>query len=210
VASAAHPNLIVPVVADVSRPEDRQYLLDQIGDRRIESLVHLAGYMPIHRIEETQVAEWERLFATHVHGRLYLTLGMLDQLGARSRVIFVGSRSATTVRKGATAYCTSYAASMMLAACLRDELQSHRIAVVNAIPGGVDTALTRHSIAADESVFPDQQVYQADLEAGRLLSPEAVAPFFRWLAITADWDWLAAQTTIAITDAEHRRHWQAD
>lgn len=200
---------IVPVVADVAEPEGRQRVADVVADTAVAGLLHIAGFMPLQRLEEMPHDVWEKLFATHVHARLYLTRDLLPNLAAGARVLLIGSRSATTVRKGAAGYCSSYAASMMLGECLRVELSPREIAVVNVIPGGVDTPLLRHSIAADPSVFPDQKCYEADLHEGRLLDPAVVGQFFRWLATQAEHEWLMQQSVVSVFDQPLQTRWWA-
>ena len=134
-------------------------------------------------------------------------MGLLRNLSPNGRVVFVASRSAARARKGAAAYCTSYAASAMLASCLKQELLEQDIDVVNALPGAVPTALLLAAMESDPDVFPDGKEYRRLGETGQWVRPEAVGKFFRWLAIGADADWLREQSTIEISDAEHHAHW---
>lgn len=201
------PGVVEPVRADVCDAGGRGNVIEAVGARRVRCLIHLAGDLPVRRVVDTSAATWERAFALHVHARLHLTLGLLRNLSPNGRVLFVASRSGEKARKGAAAYCSSYAASAMLASCLKLELSEQGIEVVNALPGAVPTALLLAAMESDPDVFPDGNEYRRLGETGQWVRPEVVGKFFRWLAIAAEPDFIHEQTTVDISDAAHHEHW---
>lgn len=201
------PGKVVPIIADVSNASGRNKVIEAAAARPVRCLVHLAGEMPITRLIEMDSECWERVFATHVHARLYLSIGLLQNLSPGGRIIFVGSMSASKARKGAAVYCTSYAASMMLAACLKLELSEHDVDVVNAVPGAVSTPLLESAINSDVGVFPDSALFRQLRESGNWTRLNAVAKFFKWLAVYAEREFLMQNDTVDIANDEHHEQW---
>ena len=93
---------------------------------------------------------------------------LLPRLEKGSRVLFVGSNSATRPRLGSAAYCVSQAASYMLQECLKRELEKEGIGVSLAIPSPVNTPMVANQMAADPELFPDGMEYRRLREQGRL------------------------------------------
>lgn len=193
--------------ADITTRADRDHIIAAVGAAPMRAVIHLAGSMPTARLRNMPPADWERLFALHVHARLYLTLALLDTLTPNGRVIFVGSRSAKRARQGAAAYCASYAASMMLASCLKQECAEHHVHVINALPGVVHTDLLDGAINSSAAVFPDGPAFDAMRAAGECVHVEAVGRFFAWLTLDAPNEILDAADTLDIADRTHHAAW---
>jgi len=198
------------VSADIGRETGRAKVLGRLGEgSRVKYLVHAAGVCPIERVTDITPESWHNVMATNVDGRLFLTLHLLPWLQQGSRVLFVGSNSATKSRKGSTAYCVSKAASFMLHECLKLELSKDGVYVTSAIPGPVNTPMVADQMRADAEIYPDGVDYRRLREDGRLISPAAVAKFYRWLLTeVADEEYSGKQWNIQNTS--HHRHWLAE
>lgn len=195
------------VDADIGRESGRGKVLGAVGENaRVRYLVHSAGVCPIERATDIMPDSWRSVMASNLDGRLFLTLRLLPRMERGSRVLFVGSNSATKPRKGSTAYCVSMAASFMLHECLKIELSSNGVFVTSAIPSPVNTPMVARQMNADEEIHPDSQDYRRLREDGRLISPAAVARFYRWLLteVTAE-EYSGRQWNIQ--DRTHHRYW---
>lgn len=96
------------VSADIGHENGRAKIIGTIGEKsRVKYLVHSAGICPIESVTDITPDSWHNVMATNVDGRLFMTLRLLPWLQRDSRVLFVGSNSATKPRKGSTAYCVS-------------------------------------------------------------------------------------------------------
>ncbi len=202
------PGCVLTIAADVGNATQCSRILDEFGEpgSRVKYLIHTAGACRIEPVADITLESWRRIMATNVDGRLFLTLQLLPWLKAGSRVLFVGSNSATTPRKGSTAYCVSKAASYMLQECLKLELSKEGVLVTSAVPSPVDTPLLLNQICADPNVFPDAVEYRRLQEEGKLISPLVVARFYRWLLTRApEKDYAACQWNIQ--NQAHHRFW---
>jgi len=201
------PGRVEAVAADVGEESGCAKILSGVGkDSRIKYLVHAAGVCFIEPTVDITRESWRRTMATNVEGRLFLTLHLLPRMKEGSRVLFVGSNSATTPRQGSAAYCVSKAASYMLQECLKFELIKKGILVSSAIPSPVCTPLLIDQMAADADIFPDGVEYCRLRAEGKLISPATVARFYRWLLseVSAE-DYRARQWNIQ--DEFHHRFW---
>ena len=173
---------IEPVAADVSTASGRSRICSALRPPdRVRFLVHAAGIHAVEPLASITAESWRRVLDTNVDARLFLTLDLLPWLRSESRVLFVGSNSATRPRQSATAYCVSQAASRMLQQCLMVELGPRGIAVGSALPSPVDTPMIAAQIAADPALYPDAEEYRRLRDAGKLIDPRVVATFYRWL-----------------------------
>ncbi len=198
-----------PVAADVSKATGRSRLCSALNPAdRVRFLVHAAGIHAVEPLGSMTSATWRRVLDTNVDARLFLTLDLLPRLRSGSRVLFVGSNSATRPRKSATAYCVSQAASYMLQQCLSIELAPRGIAVGSAVPSPVDTPMIAAQIAADPAVYPDATDYRRLRDTGQLIAPQTVATFYRWL-LTQTSDEAFSAGPWNIRDESHHEHWLA-
>ena len=198
---------MITVSADVASEKGRSAILDQLaGASRVKYLVHAAGILPIERLTEITADSWRRVMATNVEARLLLTQALIPRLRDGGRVLFIGSMSATKPRKGSAAYCTAMAASFMLHQCLKLELAPYGIRVTSAVPGPVNTIMIQNGLAANADVFPDSTEYAALREQGKLIEPNRVGQFYRWLLTrTDDETYSAGQWDIR--DDSHHKSW---
>lgn len=205
------PGRVRVVSADIGVPSEYAKILSEVEgpQSRVRYVIHAAGVSFIERLAHISPESWHRVMATNLDGRLFLTLHLLPRLTAGSRILFVGSNSATRPRKSSTSYCVSKAASYMLQECLKLELSDSGILVTSAIPSPVHTPLLEDQMSADPEVFPDSLEYLQLLKEGKLISPATVARFYRWLlAEVPDREYVARQWNIQ--DASHHRFWLGD
>jgi len=199
--------MIEPVAADVSTASGRSRICRALRSATsVRFLIHAAGIHAIEPFTGITPDTWRRVLNTNVDARLFLTLDLLPWLQPGSRVLFVGSNSATRARQSATAYCVSQAASHMLQQCLKIELAPRGIAVGWAVPSPVDTAMIAAQIAADPGLYPDAEDYRRLRDAGQLIAPATVARFYRWL-LTHTSDIAFSSDPWNVRDESHHEHW---
>ena len=199
---ASAPNLITPISVDISDLDERADLIRRGQKLDASYLVHAAGIFPIEALPSITLDSWRSVFAINLEARLFLSQALTPTLGREGRILFIGSMSATTPRKGALAYCASKAASYMLQECLKQEFGETGPAVGISIPGPVKTDMVTRGINADNDVFPDG----ADYDAAPLIDPQIVGRYLTWLMcetgrheyIDGQWD---------IRDTSHHAKW---
>lgn len=174
------------VVADIATPEGRARVCEAVPDH-LAGLVHGAGWMPVARASDLTDDTWESVLATNVGARASLTRALLPRLGPAARILFIGSFSADTPRAGASAYCTTMAASQMLMRCLRLELAPD-VGVAQLIPGAVRTALVMGAVTADPEQFPDAAWFAEQASSGAMAEPEEVGEFAAQLLLEMSFD----------------------
>lgn len=197
---------IVPVVADVTTDEGLDAIVAAVGEGQVRYLVHGAGIYPIDSVHTLDAETWRRVMATNVDARLFLTQRLAGRFMRGARVLFIGSMSASKGRKGGMAYCTSKAASFMLQQCLRLEFAEQGVLFANTYPWLVDTALMHGAIDADRRVLPDGAEYAGYAAQGKLVTPQTVARFYRWLLTGTD-DRAFNKEDWKIVDTAHHAQW---
>lgn len=201
-ASLAQKGLVECSPLDIGQPSQREQLSKIVNGRSLAGLVHCAGIFPIHSLADTTLENWQQAFAVNVEARLFLSQAFAQNLGSDGRVLFIGSMSATTPRKGTSSYCASKAASFMLQECLKKEFEDTGPAVSSAIPGPVKSHILDIGMAADPSVFPDGLDYKNSPQ----IDPERVGRFLAWLLLdTSRADYSAAQWDIR--NQAHHSNW---
>lgn len=205
--AAQAPGEVLTMGVDVAMETGRAAILAWLGANvRVRYLVHGAGILPIERLSEITLESWRAVMTTNVEARLFLTRALVPHLRGGGRVLFIGSMSATRARKGSMAYCAALAASFMLQQCLQLELAEDEIRVTSAVPGPVKTVMIENSLAADPNVFPDSAEYVALRDQGKLIEPQRVGEFYRWLLTRVDDDAYSAGQW-DIRDESHHRVW---
>ncbi|WP_420548300.1 SDR family oxidoreductase [Curvivirga sp.] len=181
-AKLGHSKKITPFSCDIATIAGREKLIHHLADQSLSGLVHCAGTFPIQSLDDISLDSWRETFATNLEARLFLSRDLKSNLGKDGRILFIGSMSATTARKGAMAYCASKAASFMLQECLKKEFNNQDPAVGIAIPGPVKTPILDQGMEADLSIFPDGAGYANSPQ----IDPERLGRFLSWLLIETD------------------------
>lgn len=152
----------------------------------IDILVSSAGIATAATVEETSLAEWNRLQAILSTGYFLAAREAFKIFRAQGRggsVIFVGSKNALTAGRNCSAYSAAKAAELHLARCLAEEggEAGIRVNVVNP-----DAVIAKSSIwnsewraarARDHGIRPEEleEFYRRRTTLKRNISPEDVA-----------------------------------
>lgn len=130
---------------DVSVASDISDLQEQIGQREISILVNNAGMLQSDTVDSIDFDAMVRQFEVNSLGPLRVTLALLGNLPANSRVAIVSSRVGSIADNSSGrnyGYRTSKAAVNMIGANLHHDLAERQIAVALLHPGLVATDMT--------------------------------------------------------------------
>ena len=109
---------------------------------RLDVLVNNAGTAIPKKVEETTLAEFDRLFAINVRGVFVATQAALKYMKNGGRIIMIGSCVGERVMiPGMAPYSATKGAVKMFAQGLARELGARGITVNNVQPGPIDTDL---------------------------------------------------------------------
>src|SRR3989442_1234568 len=179
------------VAADLSAPDGAHKLAQQVravvGDR-LDILVANAGISKAATIEETTVADFDKLFAVNVRAPFFLVQQLLPILGSASSVILLSSLAAHAAVGTLAAYAATKGATDTLVKHLAAALGPRGIRVNAVAPGIVDTDMS-HFAKTDAG-----QKYALSMQAiQRLARPEDIAPVVAFLA-SDDARWITGDT----------------
>uniref|UniRef100_A0A831X0X2 Glucose 1-dehydrogenase n=1 Tax=Thermorudis peleae TaxID=1382356 RepID=A0A831X0X2_9BACT len=180
------PERILPHGVDVRDEASVRALMAATLDRfgRIDILVNNAGIGTTKDVVETDLEEWENVFAVNVRGVfLCCKYALPSMLERRSGVIVnIGSVAGLIGIPKRAAYCASKGAVVTLTKQIAIAYVRHGIRCNCICPGTVDTPWVERLVAQT----PDPEAARRALEArqpmGRLVRPEEVAAAALYLA----------------------------
>jgi 3-oxoacyl-[acyl-carrier protein] reductase len=133
---------------------------------RLDVLVNNAGTVIPVPVEETTLADFDRVFAVNVRGVFIATQAALKHLQAGGRIIMIGSCVGERVfMPGMASYASTKGAVKMFTQGLARELGARGITVNNVQPGPIDTDLNPASgewAAGQKAVVPLDRYGHAD------------------------------------------------
>lgn len=162
---------------DVSSPEQTRAVAAAAAETfgRIDGMLHFAGVIDTHSIEDTTVAHWNRVINVNLLGTFLMVqaVSAVMKRQRRGRIVLTASDSA---RKGASISGPAYAASKGgVIALTRDfamKLGSFGISVNAICPGIVLTPMVTNDVQLPQAVI-DEVVGRTPL--GRLGQPDDMA-----------------------------------
>jgi len=137
----------------------------------LDILVCSAGIAVSAPVTETELADWERIYAVLVRGYFLPAreaVRVLVRQGRGGSIVFVGSKNALVAGANASAYSSAKAASLHLARCLAEEGGRHGIRVNTVNP---DAVIEGSSIWSSE--------WKADRASTYGISEEELPAFYR-------------------------------
>lgn len=144
-----------------------QATLEQYG--KINVLINNAGIMPLSRLDQLLVDEWERTVDINIKGVLYGIAAVLPhmQKAQSGHIVNLSSVAGHRVFPAGAVYCGTKYAVRAISEGLRQEVGEHiRCTIIS--PGAVATELT-NSISDPEASQNIGQIYKVAIQ------PEAVA-----------------------------------
>jgi len=184
----------MPVVADISRPDQMEHAVGRVVGRwgRLDVVFANAGVNGVWApIEELAPEEWRRTLDINLTGTFLTVKYAVPHLKRRGGSVIITSsvnETRTFSNTGATAYSCSKAAQVAFAKMVALELAPHRVRVNVICPGAIATNIDQNTERRDlEEVqvpveFPEGKV---PLTAGRPGAAEQVARLVLFLASDA-------------------------
>ncbi len=145
-ARAAPGQKVLGEVADVSRPEDVERLvqLALTGLDEVTTLVSNAGvYGPKGRVDQTDWTEWTRAIEVNLLGSVLPARALTAHFAERGygKIVQLSGGGATGPLPGLSAYAASKAGVVRFAETLAEELRGHRVDVNAIAPGALNTRM---------------------------------------------------------------------
>jgi NAD(P)-dependent dehydrogenase (short-subunit alcohol dehydrogenase family) len=157
----------VSICADVTVESDVDRIVATVRQEfdGLDVLVNAAGHIANGTIENTQIAEWDRMMNVNLRAVFVLMQAALPLLEQRSgNVVNVSSVTGARAFPGVLAYCVSKAGVDQLTHCAALELAPKGIRVNAVNPGVVVTEIHKRG-------GMDEDNYQSFLERSKLTHP---------------------------------------
>jgi NAD(P)-dependent dehydrogenase (short-subunit alcohol dehydrogenase family) len=138
----------------------------------IDVLVNVAGGFHWERLEDGEVATWDRLYAMNLRTAVVCCKAALPALLARGgSIVNVGAGAAARAAAGMGPYAASKAGVQRLTESLAEEVKDRGVRVNAVLPGVIDT--------------PRNRTDMPDADFARWMRPEAIAEVIAFLASDA-------------------------
>ena len=145
----------IPVVADVSQPDQMQQAVQQLVDKwdRIDFVFANAGINGVWApLEELEPDEWDKTLSINLKGTFLTVKYAVPYLKKRGgSVIVTSSVNGTRMfsNTGATAYSSSKAAQVAFTKMVALELAKHKVRVNVICPGAIETNIEESTEVRD-------------------------------------------------------------
>lgn len=185
---------VLPLVADISIPEEMQRAIDQLVERwgRLDIVFANAGINGVWApIEELEPEEWEKTLRINLNGTFFTVKYAVPYLKEQGgSVIITSSVNGTRIfsNAGAAAYSSSKAGQVAFAKMAALELAKHHIRVNVICPGWISTKIEENTQKRDVEEAREPVEYPAGtvpLTDGQPGSPQEVANLVAFLASDA-------------------------
>ena len=131
----------------------------------VDAVVFNAGLAAAHAVEQTTLAEWDRIYAVLVRGYFLVArqaMRIMKQQALGGSLLFIASKHALAAESDTSAFSAAMAAELQLARCLAEEGGTDGIRVNTICPDAVIpdsqlwTTAFRESRARDHGIAPDE------------------------------------------------------
>ena len=150
--SAADLENVLPVVCDVSQPDQVSAMADEVRSTlgQVDALVNNAGVADFGPIRETAFETWKAVMETNLDGVFLCSQALLnDLIETRGAIVNIGSISGLRGSTLRIAYGTSKAAVAHMTRQQAAELGEFGVRVNCVAPGPVDTAMAKKVHSAE-------------------------------------------------------------
>lgn len=167
------------LACDVTSAADVAALSEAVGGELGLLVNNAGGALGQEPLAETDLDQWQTMYASNVLGAARVTQALLPALiAAEGQVVFITSTAALTAYEGGAGYCGVKAAERSMVQTLRLEIVAEPVRVVEIAPGMVKTeefSLTRFAGDSERA----EAVYAGVAEP---LVAEDIAECVRWVS----------------------------
>jgi len=184
----------VPIIADVSQVGDVARSIETVlhAAGRIDVLVNNAGINMAKRIDELEIADWDRVFDTNLKSvYLFCKLVWPTFVSQRSgNIINIASIMGKGGGISSPAYCSTKSGMLMFSRCLAKDGAAHGIRVNCVCPGYIDTPIMDRVFKGAKDPKRARLELESRMPLGRLGKPADVAAGILFLA-SAEADYIS-------------------
>ncbi|XP_043241562.1 3-oxoacyl-[acyl-carrier-protein] reductase FabG-like [Amphibalanus amphitrite] len=173
------------IEAELAREADTAQLVERaVGHHgRLDVLVNCAGILETGSVENTSLAQYDRVMGVNVRAVYQLsTLAAPHLIASRGNIVNVSSVNGLRSFPGLLAYNTSKAALDQLTRCLALELAPHQVRVNSVNPGVIITELQKRGGLDDKAYAAFLERSKETHALGRPGQAEEVAAAIAFLA----------------------------
>jgi len=174
------------ILTDISKEDDVRTLVNRTVDHygRLDILVNNAGIYMQGDVEDTPLADWERILATNLTGSFlctrYAVPAMVQSGGGV--IINISSEAGLVGIKGQVAYNVSKAGQIALTRSCAVDLAEKGIRVNCVCPGTTDTPLVQAALSRAADPVTLRRRLEAIRPLNRLGTPDEIASAILYLA----------------------------
>lgn len=179
--------------ANVSNEEDSKRLIQEIKKSfgKIDILVNNAGVHEQSPIQETNIAQFDKLFGVNVKGVIATTIAALENFADGGRIINISSGAARVTMAGASLYSATKSALDTLTRVWAQDLGARKITVNGVAPGTTATDMLEQGLSEEMKNYCISKT-----ALGRLGEPKDIADVVAFLA-SDDSRWVTGHTIAA-------------
>lgn len=182
-------NDVTVIAADVSKAEDVEKLVTQVGEGfgRIDILLNNAGGPPFEKFEHFDDEQWQKAFELNLlsFARLSrLVLPYMKKTGS-GRIINIISGSVKAVLANSVLSTSMRMGVVGMAKLMADEFGPYNITVNNVAPGMILTDRIKHTLTKDADPEEALKERTKNIPLGRIGRPEELANLITFLASDA-------------------------
>lgn len=163
----------IAVTTDVTKRNQVINLVDRavVEFGRVDVMLNNAGLMPLSKIEDLKIDEWEQMIDVNLKGVLYGIAAALPAMKEQKsgHFINVSSVAGHKIIPGSTVYSATKSAVRVISEGLRQEVTPYNIRTTIISPGAVKTELLEH--ISDEEIQKGNKEYVGEVG----LTPDAYA-----------------------------------
>jgi NAD(P)-dependent dehydrogenase (short-subunit alcohol dehydrogenase family) len=126
---------------DLRRAARVEKMIEAIGREPLDALINNAGVALVKPFEEITLAEWDTLFAVNVTAPFLLTQRLVPSMKAGASIVNILSIAAKNGFPGWSCYCMTKFALEGFSQCVREEVRSRGIRVLNIYPAATNTEI---------------------------------------------------------------------
>ncbi|MTV81324.1 SDR family oxidoreductase [Secundilactobacillus folii] len=179
IASQFPEHQVLYKLTDVTNRQSIQDLINLATAQfnRVDVLYNNAGLMPISRLEELKVDEWDRMIDVNIKGVLYGIAAVLPVMERQKsgQIITTDSVAGHVVHPGTAVYAGTKYAIQAIMDGLRQEQVNNHIKTTMISPGAVDTELFSTISDPDQRAKTEQQEKENGLKAEDVANAVAYA-----------------------------------